>query len=214
MRTSCPGRTSRFESITIVTDAQRTEVAATPTTTDDSATTTGNPEARIKTAKGDLVVELFERDARNTVANFITLAESGFYNKDSDGSGKQKLFNLMKGEDGSRLSIQAGSPTNDGEGGAGYTIRGEPNTRKHVRGALSMMQKFVEADGSFVPDSASSQFFICLSDIPFFDTYRLTVFGMVKEGLDVLDKLEDGDEIESVEITKKRNTAYTVRKNP
>ena len=84
----------RFESINIVTEAERTDVAAAPAAATN--TTTGNPEAKITTSKGELVIELYQRDARNTVANFITLAEAGFYDKDADGSGKQSFFNLMK----------------------------------------------------------------------------------------------------------------------
>ncbi len=75
-----------------------------------------------------------------------------------------------------------------------------------------MMQKWLPDEGRFVPDSAGSQFFICLADIPYFDSMRLTVFGKVTKGLEVLDKLEDGDTIESVAITKKKSRPYRVRK--
>jgi len=173
--------------------------------------TTGNPEVVITTSKGDITVELHEHQARNTVRNFVRLSLDGYYDKDSAGSGKQKFFMHMK--DGDKgLLIQAGSPTNDVEGGPGYAIRSEPNDGKHVRGSLSMVQKFLNDEGRFAPDSAGSQFFICLDDLPYYDTLGLTVFGKVTKGLDLLDKLTEGDTIESVKVTKMKGHPYNVSK--
>ena len=98
----------------------------------------------IKTNKGDIEVELFENEAPNTVANFITLVEKGFYNGLSF---HRVLPNFM---------AQGGDPKGDGTGGPGYTIADEcsgPNHRLHFRGSLSMAK---EAR----PDTGGSQFFI------------------------------------------------------
>jgi len=172
-------------------------------------------EALIKTSKGNITVELFEDMARNTVSNFVALAESGFYNKDSKG-GKQKLFGLMKDKAGNSVLIQTGSPNNDFDGGPGYHIADEPNAKKHVKGALAMVLQQDEESRTLVPNSAGSQFFICLTDIPAYDFQerKFTVFGQVTGGLDVLDKLQDGDVLEGIEIPKKKDHPYTVNKIP
>lgn len=202
------GRRS-FREISILTEEQAGAQVATPAPT----TPVGNPEAVIKTAKGSLTVELFEDVARNTVANFVTLAGNGFYSKGAKEGEKQKLFGLMKDDKGGRLLIQAGSPTSDGEGDPGYRIANELNAKKHVKGALVMAVQYDPNTKAYVPDTAGSQFFLCLQDIPYYDYLKsFTVFGQVTSGLDVLDKLEEGDAIESVEITKKKTHPYTVRK--
>ena len=75
-----------------------------------------------------------------------------------------------------------------------------------------MVQKFLNDEGRFAPDSAGSQFFICLDDLPYYDTLGLTVFGKVTKGLDLLDKLTEGDTIESVKVTKMKGHPYNVSK--
>lgn len=202
-----------FQKIAILTEEQYKRETGGATDAASSATiAVGNPEAVIKTSKGDVTVELFEDTARNTVANFVSLASSGFFAKDSAGTGKQK-FSLMKDADGKPLLIQTGSPTADGAGGPGYSIPNEVNAKPHVKGALVMVLAYDEAAGKYVPDSAGSQFFICLQNIPYYDFQKqFTVFGQVRGGLDVLDSLADGDSLESVEITKKKSHAYNVRK--
>ncbi len=202
-------------------DGDASAIAASPDASSRTAAgastpgvTTGNPEAVIKTAKGELTVELFEDDARNTVNNFVSLADAGFYNKLREGEGKQTFHFLLKDEGGKPLAIQGGSPTNDFEGGPGYTVTGESNEHKHTKGALALVRDFDEETGAFVSDSGGSQFLICLDDIPYYDTMKLTVFGRVTRGLEVLDKLEEGDAIESINVTKKRpKSSYTVRKH-
>jgi cyclophilin family peptidyl-prolyl cis-trans isomerase len=204
-------RSALFSEVTLLAEADLSRTLA-----QAGASTVGNPEAVIKTAKGNLTVELFEDVARNTVANFVTLAESGFYNKDKGGTGKQKFFFLMKDGSGKPVLIQTGSPNNDFDGGPGYYIADEPNPRKHVKGALVMVTQQDETSRTLVPNSAGSQFFICLNDIPAYDFQerKFTIFGQVTGGLDVLDKLQEGDVLEGIEIAKKKSHPYTVNKIP
>ena len=200
-------RSAQFTEVTLLTDADLGAALAKA-----GSNTVGNPEALIKTSKGNITVELFEDVARNTVSNFVSLAETGFYNKDAKG-GKQKLFGFLKNTGGSL--IQTGSPTNDFDGGPGYYIADEPNPKKHVKGALAMVLQQDE-NAKLVPNSAGSQFFICLTDIPAYDFQerKFTVFGQVTGGLDVLDKLQEGDVLEGIEIPKKKDHPYTVNKIP
>ena len=151
------------------------------------------PQVKIDTNKGSIVVTLFEDDAPNTVANFVHLVESGFY-------GKNEI--LRKLSNAQNLGfLQTGSPDNTVNGQPGYAIKDEVNGRNHERGSLSMARKHT------VPNSAGSQFLICLADQPQLDgTY--TVFGMVTKGMDVVDRLEVGDVIQTMEVTQKRPHEY------
>ncbi len=153
------------------------------------------PRAVIKTDKGDIELVLFEDDAPNTVANFVSLAESGFY----DGC---RFHRVIKG-----FVIQGGDPnskdddpSNDGMGGPGYVIDDECNPRrKHLRGSLSMANRG--------PNTNGSQFFICYAPQPHLDG-KHTVFGHVLKGMDVVDRIEKGDKILSIRIVQKRNHEY------
>ncbi len=135
--------------------------------------------AVLKTSAGEIVVEFWPDVAPKTVENFKKLAKKGFY----DGTA---FHRIMKG-----FMIQGGDPnTKDpakadqyGQGGPGYQIDAEFNDRKHVRGVLSMAR-------SNDPNSAGSQFFICLDAAPFLD-HKYTAFGKVIKGEDVLAKLGD-----------------------
>lgn len=201
-----------FRKVTILTEAQyRGEDAA---GTPDVTTVAGNPEAIIKTSKGDLTVTLYEDTSRNTAINFVSLAEDGFYGKTEDGEGKQEFFFLQQDENGKRLLIQTGSPTNDFQGGPGYKIKTDKSSaRKCVRGALAMAVQTDPENRTYLPDTAGSQFFICLSDLDYLDYQpAIVVFGQVTKGLDVLSKLEEGDTLESIEITKKKSHSYTPQK--
>jgi peptidyl-prolyl cis-trans isomerase B (cyclophilin B) len=135
--------------------------------------------AIIKTSEGDIVMGFWPDVAPNTVANFKKLAKSGFY----DGT----LFHrIMKG-----FMIQGGDPlTKDpakeadwGTGGSGTNIKAEFNDKHHGRGVISMAR-------SQDPDSASSQFFICLADADSLD-HNYTAFGKLIKGDDVLGKIGD-----------------------
>ena len=138
----------------------------------------GQEVAVIKTTLGTIVLEFFEQDAPKHVANFKKLVGEGFY----DGI---TFHRVIPG-----FMIQAGDPltkdddrSNDGTGGPGYTIDAEFNSRKHLRGTLSMARK---PD----PNSAGSQFFICLKPQPGLDG-QYTIFGQVTEGMDVVDKIAE-----------------------
>ena len=131
----------------------------------------------IKTSLGTMIVEFYPDLAPNHVAHFKKLAKSGFY----DG---QAFHRVIPG-----FMIQGGDPnTKDdtkkdswGQGGPGYTIKAEFNSRHHARGILSMAR-------TPDPDSAGSQFFICHADAGSLDG-QYTVFGNLLKGFDVLDKI-------------------------
>jgi cyclophilin family peptidyl-prolyl cis-trans isomerase len=163
--------------------------------------------------KGDVVVELFENEAPNTVANFINLVEKKFY----DGIVFHRVL--------SGFMAQGGDPDGTGRGGPGYHIADEcnqPNHRDHFRGSLSMAH-------SAEPDSNGSQFFINLTPTPWLDG-KHTVFGRVIEGLDLLAKIqrthissEEGekpipgvvpDKILKAVVVRKRDHAYEPKKLP
>jgi peptidyl-prolyl cis-trans isomerase B (cyclophilin B) len=132
--------------------------------------------ATIETKFGEITLKFFPEVAPNHVNNFIELARDGFY----DGT----IFHrIVPG-----FVIQGGDPntkSNDrsryGTGGPGYTLKAEFSKLPHKRGTLSMAR-------AAHPDSAGSQFFICVTDTPFLDG-EYTVFGEVIKGMDVVDKI-------------------------
>ncbi len=131
------------------------------------------PSVKLETTQGDIVVELFENEAPNTTANFISLVESKFY----DGL---TFHRVIPG-----FMAQGGDPDGDGSGGPGYTIHDEcrqENHRNHFRGSLSMGK-------TSEPDSGGSQFFITFLPTGHLDG-KHTVFGRVVEGMRVLAKLQ------------------------
>lgn len=193
----------RFSEFTILTEEQvqaseHADLVGAPEAAVQSEPAAGNPEVLVKTSKGDLRVELFQDTALNTVGSFLDLTGKKFFEG-------QKFFYLMKDETGVSRAIQAGSPTNDFEGGIDYSIPDEVDeSRKHVKGALVMVKQYDPDAKQYVPDTAGSQFIICITDIPSYDSLgAFTVFGQVRDGLDVLDKLAEQDTIESVTVTKK-----------
>lgn len=133
-----------------------------------------NPVATIEMSDGQkIVIELYPEIAPNTVNNFISLANKGFY----DGL----IFHrVIPG-----FMIQGGDPNGDGSGGPGYTIKGEftsnghKNHLNHTRGVISMAR-------TKDLDSAGSQFFIMLADADYLDNAYAT-FGKVTEGMDIVD---------------------------
>jgi cyclophilin family peptidyl-prolyl cis-trans isomerase/HEAT repeat protein len=139
--------------------------------------------ATIYTAKGRIRIELFPQDAPITVDSFITLARKGFFNG--------LTFHRVV----PNFVIQGGDPRGDGEGGPGYQIRCEINTRPYVRGAVGMA-----LSGK---DTGGSQFFITHSPQPHLDG-GYTVFGQVIGGLAVVDRIARGDVIRKVEIFEGR----------
>ncbi len=137
----------------------------------------------METTRGVLMIELFNDDAINTVKNFVTLAQQGYY----DGLTFHRVI--------PNFVIQGGDPTGTGSGGPGYAIRCETHghRQRHDVGALSMAHAG--------RDTGGSQFFICLSRE---QTKHLdgkhTVFGQVTEGLDVLPTIMQGDKMLKVEV--------------
>ena len=137
-----------------------------------------NPIVTFIMENGDeFKAELYPEIAPNTVSNFISLIEDGFY----DGLIFHRVIkNFM---------IQGGDPQGTGMGGPGYSIKGEfnhngfKNDLKHERGVLSMAR-------SFMPDSAGSQFFIMHKDSPHLDG-EYAGFGKVIEGIEVIDKIAE-----------------------
>ena len=149
-------------------------------------------KANINTAKGTMVVEFFEQDAPNTVANFVKLAKEGFY----DGLNFHRVipnFVIQGGCPNSR----AGAPGIPGTGGPGYQIDCEldGDNQYHDRGVLSMAHAGRNTGGS--------QFFICHSrDNTSHLDRNHTCFGKVIEGQDVIDSIRQGDEITSIQIAE------------
>jgi peptidyl-prolyl cis-trans isomerase B (cyclophilin B) len=123
------------------------------------------------TNHGDIVLELFDEDAPETVANFRRLAEDGFY----DGL----IFHRVIPD----FMIQGGCPQGTGTGGPGYTFKDEINEHKVVRGALAM--------ANAGPNTNGSQFFIVTTQAaPWLDG-KHTVFGEVTDGMDVVDTISE-----------------------
>jgi peptidylprolyl isomerase/peptidyl-prolyl cis-trans isomerase B (cyclophilin B) len=131
---------------------------------------------------GEIVIEFYPADAPKTVENFVKLANKGFYNG----------VKFHRREEG--FVIQGGDPKGDGTGGPGYTIPAEFNKQKHVRGAVAMAR-------TSDPNSAGSQFYICLAPASFLDG-QYTVFGIVTKGMDVVDKVKVGDKMKTVKIVE------------
>ncbi|MGQ4912176.1 MAG: peptidylprolyl isomerase [Candidatus Thorarchaeota archaeon] len=140
-------------------------------------------KVRIETNRGDIIAELFSDDAINTVKNFVTLAQKGYY----DGL----TFHRVVPD----FVIQGGDPVGDGTGGPGYAIPCETrgHRQKHKLGALSMAHAG--------RDTGGSQFFIVLSEE---NTKHLngkhTVFGQTVEGMDVVKAIRQGDTMIKVEV--------------
>ncbi len=130
-----------------------------------------NPQIKLETSEGDLIVELWPDVAPGHTENFLKLSRSGFY----DGLAFHRILK--------DFMIQGGCPDGNGMGGPGWNVKAEFNDRPHDKGVLSMARS---AD----PDSAGSQFFICLTrqGCQHLDG-QYTAFGKVVEGLDVVDKI-------------------------
>jgi len=138
-----------------------------------------NEVAIIKTSEGDMVVQFWNDAAPNTIENFKKLARSGFY----DGTIFHRIVKGFMIQGGDPNSKDTGKETSYGEGGPGYKIKAEFNDRSHERGVISMAR-------SSDPDSAGSQFFICLASVPRLD-HQYTTFGKLIKGDDVLGRIGD-----------------------
>lgn len=146
---------------------------------------------------GTIKIELYPKYAPNTVANFVNLVESGFYNDNT-------FHRLVPG-----FVLQGGDPDGDGSGGPGYTIKGEfsengyvKNTLKHDKGVVSMAR-------TNMPNSAGSQFFIVLDDTETIHASldnKYAAFGKVIEGMDIIENIEKN-------ATVKDNQSGKLKKN-
>ena len=146
------------------------------------------PQVTLETTQGKIVLELAEDDAPNTVANFISLAEKGFYNGLS--------FHRVIPD----FMIQGGCPQGTGTGGPGYVIADEFSPRlKHARGVISM--------ANAGPNSGGSQFFITHVETPWLDG-KHAIFGKVTQGMDVVGKIQVGDKIVKATVDRKRSHPY------
>ncbi len=162
------------------------------------------PRVLLKTNEGDIVVELFENEAPNSVANFISLVEKGFYNG--------LTFHRVL----AAFMAQGGCPLGTGTGGPGYEIPCEcykPDRRLHFRGTLSMAHAG--------RDTGGSQFFLTFVPTTHLDG-KHTAFGRVIEGMEVLAKIErrdpedpnspDPDKILEAKVLRKRDHKYEPKK--
>jgi len=137
-----------------------------------------NPLVTIEMQNGDIIkIELYPDTAPNSVNNFISLVNKGFYDD-------LKFHRIIRG-----FMLQGGDPDGTGMGGPGYSIKGEfpynhfENNVKHTAGVISMAR-------SQSPDSAGSQFFIMHKDSPHLDG-SYAAFGKVTEGMDVVNKIAE-----------------------
>lgn len=152
------------------------------------------PVVRMVTTRGTILIKLFPKDAPITVANFEKLVNKGFYNG--------KTFHRITDLDPSTPSkiVQGGSLSGDGSGTSGDMIKGEfqengvNNPLTHVAGAVAMAR-------TDAPDSADTQFYICVNPVHFLDN-KYAVFGQVIKGLDVAGKLKVGDKMTKVTMAK------------
>jgi cyclophilin family peptidyl-prolyl cis-trans isomerase len=140
-------------------------------------------QARITTEKGDIVFTFYPNEARQHAAAFIKLARAGFY----DGLAFHRV------EPG--FVIQGGDPDGNGTGGPGYKLDAEFSKLPHIQGTVAMAR-------SSNPNSAGSQFYICLDDAPFLNG-QYTVFGQTVAGLDVVQAIRRGDVMTTVTIEPK-----------
>jgi len=138
-----------------------------------------NEVAVIKTSEGDMVVQFWTDAAPNTVENFKKLARQGFY----DGTMFHRIVKEFMIQGGDPNSKDPAKENSYGQGGPGYQIKAEFNDHSHDRGVISMAR-------SSDPDSAGSQFFICLAPVHRLD-HQYTTFGKLIKGQDVLEKIGD-----------------------
>jgi len=155
----------------------------------DAARKAGTQRAVIKTAYGDIEVELYGKETPITVASFVKLIKAKFY----DGLTFHRVEKGTPPGPPNFKLIQGGDPEGTGMGGPGYQIKREISPKlKHVAGALAMAR-------SNNPDSAGSQFYICAEAIPSLDG-DYAVFGKVTKGLEIVGKISKGDKMISIRM--------------
>lgn len=152
------------------------------------------PVVRMVTTRGVILIKLYPKDAPISCANFEKLVKKGFYN----GLTFHRITDL--GAPGTSKIVQGGDPQGNGQGGPGYTIKGEfkangvPNPLTHIAGAVAMAR-------TGEPDTAGSQFYICVNPVHSLDG-NYAVFGQVIKGLDVAGRLQIGDKMTKVTLVK------------
>ena len=147
--------------------------------------------ATLHTNHGAIELELFDEDAPKTVENFRKLSAEKFYD--------ELVFHRVIPD----FMIQGGCPEGTGTGGPGYTFEDEFNDHKFERGALAM--------ANAGPNTNGSQFFVVTAEAtPWLDG-KHTVFGKVVDGLDVVDKVAQGDKIKSVKIEGDADAALAAK---
>jgi peptidyl-prolyl cis-trans isomerase B (cyclophilin B) len=147
----------------------------------DATRQAGTRRATIVTEKGDIVIDLYGADAPLTVANFVKLAETGYF----DGLSFHRVV--------ANFVVQGGDPDGTGGGGPGYSINLEiaPNL-SHGEGAVAMAR-------TSNPNSAGSQFYITLAPTPHLDK-QYAIFGQVVQGMDVVKSIKQGDRMTKVTL--------------
>lgn len=175
-----------------------------------------NPIVTMEIANyGTIKIELYPEYAPNTVANFVNLIESGFYDNNN-------FHRLVPG-----FVLQGGDPDGLGTGGPGYTIKGEFSLNNYTQNTLSHTSGVVSMARSKSYDSAGSQFFIVLSDNAKYSLDKMYAgFGKVIDGMDILKRIEttekvadtdSGKLVENITITKTtvdtKGVTYKVKKN-
>jgi cyclophilin family peptidyl-prolyl cis-trans isomerase len=143
----------------------------------------------METDKGTMTLELAGTAAPAAVANFINLANARFY--------EGIPFHRVE----PRFVIQAGDPTLAGRPTVSYTIPDEKSPIKHTRGTIAMARLY--GPQGMIPNSASTQFYICLADAPHLDQLGFTAFGRVVKGIEVIDKIAVGDKLKAVKLAKR-----------
>jgi len=163
--------------MSVAVSAQSTmQAPKTITATKEEVKKMSGKKAIIETKFGNITLIFFPDVAPGHVKNFIDLAKKGFY----DGTTFHRVIPGFMIQGGDPNSKDA-NKSKHGQGGPGYTIKAEFNDKPHKRGTLSMAR-------AGHPDSAGSQFFICVKDSSFLDK-QYTVFGEVESGMDVVDKI-------------------------
>ncbi|MBI4722098.1 MAG: TonB family protein [Candidatus Stahlbacteria bacterium] len=149
----------------------------------DTLTVDGSEIATITISNGDKIyIKFFSDDAPNTVKNFILLANISFFDS-------LTFHRVVK-----NFVVQGGDPLGNGMGGPGYTIEAEFNDQRHLLGTVAMAR-------SQDPNSAGSQFYICLAPQPGLNK-QYTVFGQVIKGMEVINQIKQGDIMQSVKIER------------
>lgn len=169
--------TSCFKSETKVESSEPVSTSASVTADDLKVDESGLSEAKIviKTVHGNISFKLYPKKAPNTVTRIIELTQQGFY----DGI----IFHRVI----PNFVVQGGDPTGTGTSGSGKKLKAEFNDIQHIKGTVAMAR-------AQDVDSADSQFYIALNTLPHLDR-SYTVFGQVSEGMDVLEKITQGDKI-------------------